>query len=44
MKDVEPSWLLGYLYPDFIVGGGKVPMVSTILAVCYLLYFLETGV
>jgi 4-hydroxy-tetrahydrodipicolinate synthase len=23
MKDVEPSWLLGYLYPDFIVGGGK---------------------
>jgi hypothetical protein len=21
MKDVEPNWLLGYLYPDFIVGG-----------------------
>jgi hypothetical protein len=23
MKDVEPSWLLGYLYPDFIVGGDR---------------------
>jgi hypothetical protein len=23
MKDVDPNWLLGSLYPDFIVGAGR---------------------